>query len=290
MARTALRRLPLHGWLGLALVAVVWPLNWSLTGLRTHLCFFPLWLGYCLAIDGFNVALRGTSLLRRSPRLYFGLFVISVPLWWIFEAINQRMQNWRYLGVEAFSDLEYALLASLSFSTVIPAVLGSAEAVAGARFFRCRSSSAAARPGRCTARVYALVGVSMFALMMAWPRLFFPLVWLSLYFAVEAINIRSGYRSLAEYLLAGNWRPVFALWLGVLLCGFFWEMWNIDSYPKWVYDVPFFGFWHVFEMPLLGYLGYLPFSMEIFAFVHLALGLAGYPRADFVTRGLIRDP
>jgi hypothetical protein len=182
------------------------------------------------------------------------------------------------------------VLASLSFSTVIPAVLGSAELVAGARFLRHRSSSTDARPGRRTAWVYALVGVSMFALMMAWPRLFYPLVWLSLYFGVEAINIRLGYRSLAEYLLAGNWRPVFALWLGVLLCGFFWEMWNIGSYPKWVYDVPFFGFWHVFEMPLLGYLGYLPFSMEVFAFVHLALGFAGYPRTDFVTRGLIRDP
>lgn len=32
-----------------------------------------------------------------------------------------------YLGVEQFSDLEYALLASIAFSTVMPAVFGTAE-------------------------------------------------------------------------------------------------------------------------------------------------------------------
>lgn len=47
------RHFPWHGGIGIALVAVVWPLNWGvpLKGLRTHLLFFPLWLGYALAID-----------------------------------------------------------------------------------------------------------------------------------------------------------------------------------------------------------------------------------------------
>jgi hypothetical protein len=46
-------------------------------------------------------------------------------------------------------------------------------------------------------------------------------------------------------------------------------MWNFLSYPKWIYHVPFVGFLHVFEMPLLGYLGYIPFSWELFALYHL---------------------
>jgi len=33
------------------LVAVFWILNWSLSGLRTHWGFFPLWLGYALTVD-----------------------------------------------------------------------------------------------------------------------------------------------------------------------------------------------------------------------------------------------
>ena len=47
---TVSKRWPLHGWLGLALVAVFWPLNWSLDGLRTHWGFFPRWLGYCTTL------------------------------------------------------------------------------------------------------------------------------------------------------------------------------------------------------------------------------------------------
>lgn len=55
------------------------------------------------------------------------------------------------------------------------------------------------------------------------------------------------------------------LWAGCLLCGFFWEFWNYYSSPKWIYEVPFVDFWHLFEMPLLGYLGYLPFALELYA-------------------------
>ena len=36
----------------------------------------------------------------------------------------------------------------------------------------------------------------------------------------------------------GDWRPWMSLWLGGLLCGFFWEMWNLWSFPKWIYHVP----------------------------------------------------
>ena len=36
------RTFPLHGWLGLALVALAWPANWFLPGLRTAWFFFPL--------------------------------------------------------------------------------------------------------------------------------------------------------------------------------------------------------------------------------------------------------
>lgn len=59
-----------------------------------------------------------------------------------------------------------------------------------------------------------------------------------------------------------------SLMLGCLICGFFWEMWNYYAYPKWIYQIPGVDFIHVFEMPLLGYLGYIPFSFEIFAFYH----------------------
>jgi hypothetical protein len=54
--------------------------------------------------------------------------------------------------------------------------------------------------------------------------------------------------------------------------GFFWEMWNFFSWPKWVYRIPYADVFHLFEMPLGGYLGYIPFSLELFAFYHWVSG------------------
>lgn len=70
-------KFPLHGWLGLSLIIVFWILNWTLTGPRTHWGFFPLWLGYCLAIDGLVFWHTGTSLITRGRRKYISLFLVS---------------------------------------------------------------------------------------------------------------------------------------------------------------------------------------------------------------------
>jgi len=275
------RRWPHHGWLGLLLVAVFWPLNWGLDGMRTQWGFFPLWLGYCLTVDALVVRRKGTSLLTRSGLGYIGLFLASIPCWWLFELINNRTQNWIYVS-EEIGDLEYTLFASLSFSTVIPAVFGTAE-LAGT-FGWIRRLGSGPRIGGSTRVVagFFVAGWIMLALLLIWPRYFFPFVWLSVYFILDPINVRMGNRSLFEFTRRRDWRPVVALWVGCLICGFFWELWNFWSYPRWVYDVPFVGVLKVFEMPLLGYGGYLPFALELFALYHLMLGLLGRGRWDYV--------
>jgi hypothetical protein len=37
-------------------------------------------------------------------------------------------------------------------------------------------------------------------------------------------------------------------------------------------------------MPLLGYGGYLPFALELFAMYHLILGLVGQKKTDYVIK------
>jgi hypothetical protein len=282
------RGFPLYGWLGLVLVAVFWFLNWSLEGPRTHWGFFPLWLGYCLVVDALARARTGTSLLARGRLMYVGLFLVSVPLWWIFEAINQRTANWIYLGGEHLSDLEYALLASLSFSTVVPAVLGTAELVAGFGLIdRFRDGPRIGGSGGAHVS-FALAGLAMLALLLMWPELFFPFVWLSLFFILDPINARLGNRSIVASTGRGDWRPMLALFVGVMVCGFFWEMWNWLSWPKWEYRIPYLELGHVFEMPVFGYLGYPPFSLEVFAITHLGLYFVGRGGSDYVVRGLAR--
>jgi hypothetical protein len=274
--RPASAQWPAHGWLGLALVAVFWPLNWGLDGIRSHWGFFPLWLGYCLTVDAISFFRTGTSLFSRSRRAYAGLFVASVPAWWLFELINKRTQNWIYLDDGSIGPVEHALLASLAFSTVIPAVFGTAELVSSFKWVRRLPPGPRIAPSTALLIGFSVAGLVTLALTLAWPRYFFPCVWLSVFFILEPINHRFGHRTLLQRTSTGDWLPIFSLWIGVLICGFFWELWNYWSFPKWIYDVPFVGFGHIFEMPLLGYGGYLPFALEIFALYHLFAGILGY--------------
>ncbi len=281
------RKFPLQGWIGPVLVVIFWALNWGLTGLRTQWAFFPLWLGYCLTVDGLVFWRTGTSLLARSRIKYAGLFLASAPLWWLFELANARLQNWHYNGAESFTLLQFWFWATLNFTIVVPAVFESAELFRS--FIKKPVRGPVIRPTKLTTIALFCLGWLMLALMLTWPRIFFPFVWFSFYFILEPINIWLGNRSLAEWIQNGNWQPVVTLWLGVLMTAFFWEMWNYLSYPKWVYHVAWGSWWHLFEMPLLGYGGYLPFSLEIFAMVHFLFGLAGKKKSEYVIAGLRSD-
>jgi hypothetical protein len=57
--------------------------------------------------------------------------------------------------------------------------------------------------------------------------------------------------------------------LGGLLCGVVWEFWNYWAGAKWSYSIPFFNKWKIFEMPVLGFLGFLPFALECWVLYHL---------------------
>lgn len=265
-------KFPIHGWVGIILIAIFWFLNWYLDGLRTHILFFPLWLGYALTVDALVYFRKGSSLLSRSTKRYISLFFISAPAWWLFELLNLRTQNWLYDGKQFFSDWEYAIYATFSFSTVIPSVFGTAELASTFKWIKGTKFGKQIEPTNKFLILHLITGLIMLGLVMVFPTIFFVLIWLSVFFILEPINVWFGFNSIYDYLKRGNWKPVFSLWIGCLICGFFWEFWNYLSYPKWVYDIHFANFWHIFEMPVLGYLGYIPFSLELFTIYHLIMG------------------
>ena len=271
-----------HGILGLGLVLLFWMLNWALSGTRTHFLFFPLWLGYCLLVDALVLYRTGTSLLERSRKKFLCLFLASAPAWWLFEIINWRLQNWHYLGAEDFSSLSFWCWATLNFSTVMPAVFESAELIASFNFFKGKKKGPFLRPTTPTTIAFFTTGWMMLAAMLAWPDVFFPFTWLAVFFILEPLNIWLGNRTLAEYTGSGDWRPVLHLWLGVLLTALFWEMWNYLSYPKWIYRLPWGDWFRIFEMPLPGYLGYLPFSLELFSLYHFLCRIFGEARSGYI--------
>jgi hypothetical protein len=266
------RRMPRfapQGWAGFILLAVCWPLNWTLPGVRTAYLFFPLWLGYILVVDALVCWRTGSSLWTRSRKRFVQLFALSVPAWWLFEIINNRTGNWEYLGAATFTPLEYYALCTLSFSTVMPAVFETAEFVRTFQWVKLLPVGARIPDSPRVNLRMLFTGLVMLALTLVWPKFFYSFVWISLVLIFEPINRRLGRRHFLEWLEHGDWRPVISLSLGALICGFFWEMWNYWSWPQWIYHTPGAQFLHVFEMPLLGYGGYIPFALELFALKNL---------------------
>ena len=273
MTSFSIKKFPLHGWVGIILISVFWYLNWNLEGLRTNLLFFPLWLGFILTIDSIVFYRKSTSLISRSKKKFISLFFISAPAWWLFELINAKTQNWFYDGKQFFTNTEYAVLATISFSTVMPAVFTTAELVSTFKWIKKYSHRKIPFRSNVPTIKFFIMGIIMLTLIIFIPTYFYYFEWLAVYLILEPINYKMNNRTLLEYLSKGNWQIIISLSLGTLICGFFWEMWNYYSYPKWIYDTPMVNFLHVFEMPLPGYIGYITFSWELFAIYNFIVGM-----------------
>jgi len=271
-----------YGWIGILLIIIFWYLNWNIEGLRTQILFFPLWFGYILTVDAFVFYRKGTSLLTRSKKKFALLFLISAPAWWLFELINWRTQNWLYDGKQFFTDVEYAILATISFSTVMPAVFSTAEIVGTFKWINNIKKDKILSPTKATLNKFLLTGFAMLAMVIILPEYFYYLEWAALYFIIEPINYKLNNRTLFDFTVTGNWKPIAVLAIGTLICGFFWEMWNYFSYPKWIYNTPMVNFLHIFEMPLLGYIGYIPFSLELFAIYNFITGFTKNKDSEYI--------
>ena len=266
--------LPYRGLLGLLLIAIAWPLSQQIS----QNLFFPLWLGFILLVDGLVLRRTGTSLVVRSPKIMVVMFIVASPYWWAFEGINQITQNWVYVTPteEDSGGLVGVIQASLSYSTVVPAVFEVSELIGSFGFikrFARLPSLVLSRPQIILAGVF---GLGSLVTMLIWPTYLFPMTWLCLFFIFDPINNLTGRPSIITQVKNGDYRTVVAFALGALVCGFFWEMWNRDASVSWEYNIGYLDFARIFQMPLLGYGGYLPFGLETYAVFHFVAGVLGW--------------
>jgi len=256
---------------GVMLTGVSWLLAWNrfqwFEPLQAY-TFFPLWLGYIVCVNGLTHIRKGRCLLMNRPRFFLALFPLSSIFWWFFEYLNRFVQNWHYLGMKNFSSAEYILQASLCFSTVLPAVQSTVECLAS--FPRLAGPLKNWRPLVSGERgqwgwLLLLLAVAPLAGISIYPDYLFPMLWVAPLLVIVAVQAVCGEETIFRDLARGDWRAVWLPALAALACGFFWEMWNFKSLAHWEYSVPFVQRFYIFEMPVLGYGGYLPFGLECMA-------------------------
>lgn len=261
------RRFPFWGWLAVDWTLLWWFIAWTridaLSAIQPH-TFFPLWLGFILVLNALVIRRTGSALLTRAPGKWLTLFLASAVFWWAFEWLNRFVDNWHYLGAAHFSAFRYGLHATICFATVLPAVLAMREWLGSFATLQCglgRGPIISGLGHGAFALFLIAVGILGLFGLGAWPAFFYPAVWaapLALLWGLRRLLTHSG--MLCE-LAMGDWKRPATWALAALGCGFFWEMWNLHSMPKWLYAVPYVDRWHLFEMPIFGYLGYLPFGI-----------------------------
>jgi len=271
-------RFPWWGWLGVMLTTVAWVLAWNrfawLGALQWH-TFTPLWIGYILVINALTFRRSGRCMLMDRTRFFLALFPLSAAFWWFFEYLNRFVQNWYYIGISEFGPVDYFWYATPPFSTVLPAVLGTIEWWSTSpRLSLALQSVWPVRINRATRvgwGVLLLAGAGLMGIGV-WPDYLFPLLWVSPLLVIVSLQVVSGEETVFSAVRRGDWRPVWIPAIAALQCGFFWEMWNSRSLAHWEYAVPFVHRFQLFEMPLLGYAGYLPFGLECVVIASLLPG------------------
>ena len=259
-------RFPLWGWFALALLAVSWLFAWTrlpwVGPLQRH-SFIPLWVAYIGAVNALCVRQSGTCPLRQEPVFFAALFPLSAIFWWFFEYLNQFVQNWYYTGVD-YGPVAYSVHATVSFSTVLPAVYTTWRWLAGLGWLKRRFA------GLPSLRRFAspLLQWPLFLISSAGligiglrPEELFPLLWIAPLLLLTSLRHIAGRRTLFTAMAEGDWRPALSAAAAALVCGCFWEMWNFHSLAKWKYSIPYVHRFELFEMPVLGYMGYLPFGL-----------------------------
>ncbi len=263
----------LYGWLGLLLLIISeYCLLHRIEPFVTWFYCFAWW-SYILLADNLVLKLRGWSLLHDRQREFWSMLPISVFIWLLFEAYNFVIRNWAYTIVPLQIWQRWAGYV-VAFSTVLPGIFITADLVQ--MLFR-RSPTVQtsgceqipAQPSTKPSLLFFVLGLILTIAPLILPRYFFPAVWIGPILLLDPILEKTGVQSLSLGIHFGDRTRVYSLLLGGFFCGILWEFWNFWAGSRWTYTVPFFGHLRLFEMPVLGFLGFPPFALECWVLYHL---------------------
>jgi hypothetical protein len=224
---------------------------------------YPIvWWGLLGLADAWNWRRNGLSMWRggRARRFLLVTIPVSVLYWLLFEALNLPAPQWRYRGGvdQVWAQVGFGFIA---FATVIPIVVQAWWMVAGE--FRLPAGLLARLPDRY---LLAAVGIALMSVPCINDIFWFnqgmwigPALVLLPFASIESGG--SSGRLLRGAVAAG------------LLSGILWEAINFPSRTKWEYLIlP--EMTHLFEMPLPGFLGFIPFAAATMVVYQWQLKLA----------------
>jgi hypothetical protein len=264
-------RFPGYGYVGIAIMLVSEIL--MLKGFHPISGFFTpvVWTGYILIADAYLFNKIKVSFIQEYGAQFFSLCVYSVGFWVVFEYYNLLLKNWYYKNLP--DSLTIRMIGYLwSFATILPGILITSEIVKLQPWIR-RITNKKIEVTKKLLNTWVVLGavLMIFPLILPSPYLFAP-VWLGVIFLIDPINYKLGKRSLLRDFETGDWSSFYAVMIGGYICGLLWEFWNYWAATKWIYTVPILPEVKIFEMPVLGFLGFGPFALECYVATNLIFG------------------
>ncbi len=273
-------KFPIWFWAGLVLWGVPIILLFTKSPEPWWLLYYsdlPLFWGFTLLLDGIVYKRTGgKSIIGEHPIEMIGIGSASVSGWMIFEFLNFYVDtNWYYRFGDLIPRSYFLLYALVGSSGLLPMAFEWYDLLLTFKGFRSRFSKGwrLTFPGWLKMLLIAVSFAGMFCIGL-FPQYLYSTLWLwpVIIFSVllSFMKIWTPFTPVKD----GNWNPLLIFALAYLCQGIVMEGWNYFSgihedgevvltYSPayWSYNIPYVDRYCIFEMPLLGYLGYLPFSV-----------------------------
>lgn len=242
-----------------------------------HWSDLPLFWGFTLMLDGWVYKRNnGRSLISIIPQELIGIGMASVSGWMIFEFLNFFIDdNWYYPMGKIIDREEFLLYACIISSGLLPLAFEWYCVFQTFPKLNFRFSNGIKLVFSERLKWISLIGGlgGLFASGL-FPMQLFGALWLSppiiLAVVLDKIGVWTPFKPIGQ----GNWSPLLLSALTYLVTGFCLEGQNYlsaihdgqnvlftEDPAYWQYSIPYVNVLHVFEMPLLGFFGYLPFGI-----------------------------
>lgn len=271
---------PYWFWVGLLAWGSAIFVLWSHTNkplAYVHWSDLPLFWGFTLMLDGVVYKRNGgVSLVSKIPQELIGIGVASISGWMIFEFLNFFIDdNWVYPVGNIIDREEFLLYACIISSGLLPlafewyCIFKTIPSLAN-RFSQGYAFTLSER----TKTILLILAMAITFITGLFPDLLFFNLWVMppivLAIALDKIGVWTPLKPIGQ----GNWTPALLSALTYLVAGFCLEGQNyfsgihnpdgsVTSYDPayWTYSLPYVNVAHIFEMPALGFLGYMPFGI-----------------------------
>jgi len=249
-----------------------WIVNWLL---------IPLFWGIIFIVDGIvYIRTSGRSLIGARPQTLIAIAVCSVGGWLLFEYLNFFVRkNWYYPAGNLISGEQFLLYSALGSSALLTIVFEWYMLLKS--FTRLSVRYSKGTKVKISRKIWlAILIISLMAFIMIpfFPNQLFFLIWITPMTALFAVlSLRQKWTPISA-LEKGNWTPVALIALSYLIQGVLYECWNyfggyhlsngvLHTFNPgyWMYSIPYVDKFHIFEMPVLGLFGYLPFGLYCWA-------------------------